>query len=325
MSEGQGSESERSSRKMEQAARAAWLYYVGGHTQDEIAARLNVSRPAAQRLVSLAVSEGLIRFRIDHPLLDCIELGARMCDQYGLRFCDVVPLHGEAAGHAALGIAGAERIESYLSQRAPLSLAFGTGRALRAAVAQVQPMQRPQHKVVSLVSNLARDGRASPYDAVFRLADRVGAQCYPLAMPLLNETAEGRAFLHSQRPYQTIQQIVREASAAFVGVGNIDWNAPLVQEGFISEIEVGELMRAQAVGEICSWTFNAEGQFIEHSLTPLQTSVPLSNLPARTLIAIAGGAAKLKAMRAALRGGFLAGLITDEWTAARLLEPEPQE
>jgi DNA-binding transcriptional regulator LsrR (DeoR family) len=323
MSEGQGSEADRSSRKMDQAARAAWLYYVGGHTQDEIAVRLNVSRPAAQRLVSLAVSEGLVRFRIDHPMIECIEMGARMCDRYGLRFCDVVPLSGEAAGHTVLGIAGAERIESYLSQRQPISLAFGTGRALRAAVAQVQPMQRPQHKVVSLVSNLARDGRASPYDAVFRLADRVGAQCYPLALPLVNDTAEGRAFLQAQRPYQTILSIVEEAAAAFVGVGDIDANAPLVQEGFINEAELAELMHAHAVGEICSWTFDATGKFVEHSLSALQTSVPLTVLPALSLIAIAGGRNKLRAMRAALRGGFLGGLITDEWTAARLLEPEP--
>ncbi len=322
MSDGQSADSDRSSRKLEQAARAAWLYYVAGHTQDEIANRLNVSRPAAQRLVSLAVSEGLIRFRIDHPVLDCIELGERVSEKYQLRFCDVVPVSGETVGHAVLGQAAAERMEAYLSQRAPLSLAFGTGRALRAAVAQIQPMQRPQHKVVSLVSNLARDGRASPYDAVFRVADRVGAQCYPLALPVVNETVDGRTFLQAQRPYQTVLQIAREASAAFVGVGEIDWNAPLAQEGFISESELGELMRAQAVGEICGWTFNAEGQFISHALSELLTSVPLSTLPKGSLIAIAGGRSKLRAMRAALQGGLVGGLVTDEWTAARLLETE---
>ena len=41
-------------RKLDLAARAAWLYYVAGKRQDEIAAQLNVSRQAVQRLVSLA-------------------------------------------------------------------------------------------------------------------------------------------------------------------------------------------------------------------------------------------------------------------------------
>ena len=44
---------QRQERKLNLAARAAWLYYIAGNTQDEIAKKLNVSRQAAQRFVSL--------------------------------------------------------------------------------------------------------------------------------------------------------------------------------------------------------------------------------------------------------------------------------
>ena len=50
-----------SSSRLDDAARAGWLYYIAGKTQDEIAAQMAISRQAAQRLVSLAVSERLIR------------------------------------------------------------------------------------------------------------------------------------------------------------------------------------------------------------------------------------------------------------------------
>ena len=60
------------------AARAGWLYYVAGNTQDQIAAKLGVSRQSAQRLVSLAVSEGLVKVRLDHPIANCLELAARL-------------------------------------------------------------------------------------------------------------------------------------------------------------------------------------------------------------------------------------------------------
>ena len=46
--------------RLDDAARAGWLYYIAGNTQDEIARKLGVSRQTAQRLVSLAVSEKLI-------------------------------------------------------------------------------------------------------------------------------------------------------------------------------------------------------------------------------------------------------------------------
>ena len=60
--------------RLDDAARAGWLYYVAGNTQDEIARKLGVSRQSAQRLVSLAVSEKLIKFRLDHPIARCMEL-----------------------------------------------------------------------------------------------------------------------------------------------------------------------------------------------------------------------------------------------------------
>ncbi|MDZ7927118.1 MAG: MarR family transcriptional regulator [Agrobacterium sp.] len=47
--------------RLDDAARAGWLYYVAGRTQDEIAAAMGISRQSAQRLVSLSVAEGLVQ------------------------------------------------------------------------------------------------------------------------------------------------------------------------------------------------------------------------------------------------------------------------
>ena len=60
--------SDADSDRLDDAARAGWLYYIAGNTQDEIAKKLGVSRQTAQRLVSLAVSEKLIKVRLDHPI-----------------------------------------------------------------------------------------------------------------------------------------------------------------------------------------------------------------------------------------------------------------
>lgn len=47
----------KSTEKLDLATRAAWLYYVAGNTQNEIAEKLQVSRPVAQRLVAFAVEK----------------------------------------------------------------------------------------------------------------------------------------------------------------------------------------------------------------------------------------------------------------------------
>src|SRR6266851_9979388 len=77
--------------RLDNAARAGWLYFIAGKTQDEIAKTLNVSRATAQRLVSLCLTERLITFRLEHPITACMELAARMKEGFKLRYCEVVP------------------------------------------------------------------------------------------------------------------------------------------------------------------------------------------------------------------------------------------
>ena len=82
---------ETSATRLDDAARAGWLYYVAGNTQEEIAAKMGISRQSAQRLVSLSVSEGLIKVRLDHPIGRCLDLAERLRIRYALDHCEVVP------------------------------------------------------------------------------------------------------------------------------------------------------------------------------------------------------------------------------------------
>ena len=70
--------------RLDDAARAGWLYYVAGRTQDEIASAMGISRQSAQRMVSLAVAERLIKVRLDHPIAECLEIGERLKAKRGL-------------------------------------------------------------------------------------------------------------------------------------------------------------------------------------------------------------------------------------------------
>ena len=162
-------------KRLDLAARAAWLYYIKRRTQDEIATDLNVSRPNAQRLVALAIAEGLIKFRLDHPLLKGMELGERLKDRFGLNLCEVSPTIDGQSDRLGVTMMAAQLVETILGHKEPRTIALGTGRTLHDTVREVTSMDRPDHKILSIVGSLTRDGRANPYDAVTRLSDRVGA------------------------------------------------------------------------------------------------------------------------------------------------------
>ena len=181
-------------------------------------------------------------------------------------------------------------------------------------------MERPDHRIVSALGNLARNGRANPYDVVMRLADRVGAQCYPLPLPVITDTPEERDYCIAQRGYRTILSLYEAADAIFLGVGSIGTTAPLLLDGLVTPEELSRLQDDGAVGELRSWPYTAEGRPIDNSVTRLLTAFPLTQSPRCPTILVASGRAKMDALLAAMRGRFATGLIVDEPTAIRLLE-----
>ena len=305
--------------RLEQAARAAWLYYIGGRTQDEIAAELTISRQAAQRLVSLALSEKLIKFRVDHPIAACMDLGQALTERYGLRYCEVVPAAGPTGGLASVAVAGARYLERWFAQKAPQVLAVSTGRTLRAIAAELSPMEAPQHKLFSLCGIIAANGRAIATEPVMRMAERTGAQCYPMPLPVVASSVAERKMLQSQRAFQTLREMLEDTRCILAGVGHIGWQAPLHASGCITDSELTELIEAGAVGEIAGWAFDAAGRMIEGSVNERVTGLAISPDPARVTVLVGAGPAKLPALRAALRGGLGNAIITDEPTAAAIL------
>jgi DNA-binding transcriptional regulator LsrR (DeoR family) len=307
-------------RKLDLAAHAAWLYYIAGNTQEEIATKLRVSRQAAQRLVALAVSEKLIKFRLDHPLSNCIALAESLRNAFELSLCEVVPSDaGSGDTFNGIGVSAATHLEAYLVAKTPTIVAFSSGRTLRSMVEQIPSMDQPQHKIVSIIGNMSHHGRAGRYEVVMHLSDRVGSQAYPVPTPVVATSVEERELLQTQRSFVVVKALVEQAKATFVGISQIDWNAPLHQDGFINDAEVTELMTLGAAGEIAGWAYDREGCLIPGATNSRVASVPLEQPAQRLVIGVAGGVKKAEAILAALRGKLINGLITDEAAAQAIL------
>lgn len=182
-----------SSNRLDDAARAGWLYYVAGRTQDEIASVMGISRQSAQRLVSLAMAERLIKVRLDHPIAACLEMAARLKEKYDLKHVDVVPSDpGSDSTTVGIAEAGAAEIERWLKSAEPVVLAIGTGRTLKATIDQLPSMECPQHRIVSLTGNIRLDGSAAYYNVIFSMADTIKARHFPMPLPVSRLLA-GRA------------------------------------------------------------------------------------------------------------------------------------
>nr|WP_247740182.1 MULTISPECIES: sugar-binding transcriptional regulator [unclassified Paracoccus (in: a-proteobacteria)] len=305
---------------MDDAARAGWLYYVAGNTQDEIARKLGVSRQSAQRLVAMAVSEKLIKVRMDHPIAHCMDLASALSDRFELKICEVVPSDPDAPDLlTGIAIAAAAELEKTLKSPDQKIVSLGTGRALKATVEQLPRMACPQHIVVSRLGNMMQDGSASPYNATIRLAERIGAPHFPYPLPVLAQDAEELAAMQQQKAVENTIALCQRADLSLVGIGQMDRSAPLFVDGFVSSAEMDQLAAAGAAGEITSWVYDSQGRVIDCAFNARVASAPLPRAAERPVIAVATGEAKLPAIRAALAGKLVNGLITSEATASKLL------
>lgn len=304
----------------DEAARAGWLSYVGGLTQDQIAAELGISRQRVQRLVSRAMAEGLIHVRLHHRIAGCLDLESALKDRFGLQRARVMPSLGAGADPVrAIAPAAAAEMERFLRMPDPLTIAFGTGRTLRAMVDAMERTEAPQHRLVSLNGNIAPDGSASFFDVVMRIADKVRAPHYPMPVPVISPTEAENAAFHALPPVRRVVELASRADVVFVGVGQMSDDAPLLKDGFVTRAELVEMQAGGAAGEVAGWIYDAMGNYLTFGTNRRTGGVRVAPGLARPSIGVAAGASKVPAILGALKSGIINGLVTDEATAAALL------
>jgi DNA-binding transcriptional regulator LsrR (DeoR family) len=316
--------SSRQEEKLELAVRAAWLYHVAGNTQHEIARKLQISRPTVQRLVAFALERGLIKVRVNHKVASCLELAIALRQRYNLTVCDVVPVNADSADQVLrkIAVAAAQEMESYINEVLPKIIALGSGQTIKAVVGELNMLARPQHRLLSLVGTIARDGSSNPYDAALQAAEKIGAKCFLIPAPLLADSPEERKQWCHHRLYRIVVELSNQIDVAFVGIGDMGLGCPMHRDGFLTKEEVMELVTAGAVGDNLGWAFNEAGELVRASTQQRVTSIQLRRPSKKPVIAFAGGERKARAVLGALRGQWINGLVTDETCARVILASE---
>jgi DNA-binding transcriptional regulator LsrR (DeoR family) len=125
--------------------------------------------------------------------------------------------------------------------------------------------------------------------------------------------------LLAQRGVSEVFAMAAQSEVKLVGIGTVEPAAQLVEAGMIDEAEINDISSSGAVGELLGHFFDASGQMIHTNLTARTLSVDLDLSHRAEIVALAGGASKVAAIRAVLASGLVTGLITDEVTAQALV------
>jgi len=306
----------------EMAARAAWLHHVGGMTQSAIAKRFGVPVTRAHRMIARATRNGLVRVFVDAEVAGCIALESAIRDAFALSHVVVAPDVGETGPIPlrALGVAGAGVLMGLIDDPAHATIGVGHGSTMAAVVAALPRREAQGTRFVSLLGGLTRRYAANPFDVIFRLAERTGAEAFMTPAPLFANSPADRAVLLSQPGVGDVARMWGEASVCLIGVGAVDMAGSIARaDVFDPENSLRDLREQGARAEVLGQFLDAEGERMATPYDGRVVAADIFSLAGRQAYAVAGGETKAPALSAALRSGCFTGLITDEATARRLV------
>jgi len=297
------------------AIRAAWLSFVGGRTQGEIADQLGVSPAKVHRLIAHAQKTGMVKFRIEGRPLECLELEDTLTRNFELGSCIVAPDLGAADQETSIrAIAGvaAEVLTNFLTSETIGRVGVGMGRTLKAAVEELPKISRPELEIISISGSLTRSLAANPYDVVQKVQERTGGVGYYLPVPYFAESPAEKSVFLGQSSVQGLLDRARGSDLFVVGIGSIENEGHLIERGIISKDEQADLIKIGAVSDLMGRFLDKNGVQAPVQLGDCAVGLHYEDVRGARILALAGGTSKASATLAALRTGVITDLIVDE-------------
>lgn len=306
----------------------ARMYYQQGLKQEEIARRVKVSRASISLILAEARRSGIVEITIRNPLEDNAELSRALCAQFGLARCVVVPtsiretdilidltasratevFDEEAKSGDTVGIAWGRTCHAFMSHYVARSF--------------LQGMQ-----VIPLIGGSNRNLERYQLNEMVRLfAERLQATPSFIHAPALASSREDFELYMGSSSMKAVMEMWRKINIAVVSVG-----APPVSREFDGSRVLAPRKKSAApealpIGDMCARYFDVKGRFVEDELSSRIIGIPVESLRRiPKILCVAGGLEKAYSLLGALKTGLITILVTDEKTAAAVLEARRED
>lgn len=310
-------------------ARVAQMYHVEGQRQADIAGHLRISQATVSRMLKKAQEEEIVRTTVVAPSGTYAELEAGLRNQFGLNEAIVVECTEDRDGAimARIGEAAAHFLEATLQAGEIIGVSSWSETILR-MVDNIHPMKTGRAKYV--VQTLGGMGNPAVQihanQLITRLAKLTGAEAQLLSAPGVAQSREARLVLLGDPYLRETMDLFGKITLGIIGIGAIEPSGMLSRSGNVfTSRELEEVREAGGVGDMSLRFFNADGGLVKTPLDERVIGISLEELgQIDRVIALAGGQSKTEAIRGALRTGVVDILITDRFTAGRLLGIEAE-
>jgi len=299
------------------AARVARQFYLEGVSKVDIADQLGISRFRVARLLDSARETGLVRIEIGLPggILDA-GLSAELCSAFGLKHAFVFNFPDDQLSlRQQLGEAAGQVLMDLIKPGDILGLTWSrTLSGLAAALTQLPPCP-----IVQMTGAVPPPDGRDLLELVRSVARVSGGPAHVFYAPMLLDDAQTAAAIRRQGDIADAFGLVPKVTIAVVAIGA--WAAGLSTIYDAVTPAEREAMAALGVGaELAGVFIDTDGRLVTTPLDSRMIVTPgplLAEVP--FVLAVAYDPAKSAAVRAAIRGGLVHGLVTHTSLARALL------
>lgn len=308
-------------------AEVAELYYKDGLTQNQIAARVGVSRPTIVSYVRQARELGIVDIRITGSAYTGSTMSRELCEKYQLN--DVYIARSSTGATAAneksttpnttkrVARLGAMALSDLLVSGDVLGVAWGE--TIHFA-SEEMPYRRVENlSVCQLVGSMYSEIFQTPEASSIRIANRTGAHCSTLHSPAILSSVDLARQLRGEPIIK--KQLARfdDLTKAFFSVGNTKNDTMVVASGIASVDEWKAFKKRGAAAVLAGHFIDGDGKALDGEFSERLVGIhpeQIKNCPFRMLVA--GGNDKLEAVIATLTGGYVTHLVIDDNLAEQL-------
>ncbi|MGO4407622.1 sugar-binding transcriptional regulator [Bosea sp. RAF48] len=304
--------------------KAAWLYFVEGHTQEQVAERIGISRIKVLRLLAAAREDGTVKISINSQA-DSIFTLQRQLERH-LKLSEAVVAPASAQSEASIAAVVGHATGQYISEQlfAGATVGVGWGATLKVCMQALTWREIEDLTVVSLLGGLTNATADNPSAVSWRLADFYKTKLYQIAAPVFLPQADLARQLWAIPGFQDLRERARRVDIALISVGSLGEEASIFRRGILEKDELKSLAAAGAVGDVLCHFVDADGRLVDHAVNQRVMAVSPADLhDVGNVVISSGGQHKAKAIRAGIAATKATVLITDTSAAKALLKLPP--
>ena len=303
-------------------AELAELYWVRGHTIEDIGRQLGLSRSTVSRQLARARAEGVIEFVVHRDT--GADLAREFIGRYRVR-ADVVDVAEETRAAArldAVAAAAARRLGTLIASEMIATIAWGVTMEAVSRHLEPHPVKGVRFVQFNGSGNTFTSGIGYAGTLMDRFAQAFSGTVQLLPVPAFFDSATTREAMWRERSIQRVLRLRQSADLLIASIGTVRSELPghLYRAGYLGDQGLQELLAQGAVGDLGGMFFRSDGSFDNIGANDRSTGLPLGELRRiRTRLVIVSGRGKAAAVRAALRAGFVTDLVIDARCAEDVL------